>query len=84
MPCTAERRRRIESAEHALRARDAVVAVTVVGDELDPTDKPTFDVVCRPTAGGVPPAVADVCATHGLTTRRVARQGAHWQALLVA
>jgi hypothetical protein len=34
-------------------------------------------------AESLPPTVADVCATHGLTTCSVDSQGPYWQALLV-
>ena len=84
MGCRAEQQRRIHSARHALLDCDAVTDATVIAADSDRVGKPTIDVVLAPTSGGLTPPVEEAAATHGLTARRVHRQGAHWQALLVA
>jgi len=81
MGCRAEQRRRMRSATAVLRYRDDVLAVSEVAH--DPTDAPTLDVLLCADAGGISPAVAGICANHGLTVRSVAPQGPHWQATLL-
>jgi hypothetical protein len=84
MSCRAEQHRRVQSAQFALVECDDVTDVTVVEAYEDPVDKPTLDVVLRLSAGGVSAGMADVVSEFRLTVRRVQRQGANWQALLVA
>lgn len=83
MTCKAERQRRLRSARLCLEERDCVLAVDTIPARADPTNAPVLDVVLDDDAEGLPPTVADVCATHGLTTRDVSPQGPYWQALLV-
>jgi hypothetical protein len=83
MGCKAEQQRRLRSARRCLQERDCVVDIATISARADPTTQPVLDVVLEPEAAGLPPAVADVCASHGLTTRDVSRQGPYWMALLV-
>jgi len=81
--CLARERADVEAFVDGLEAHTAVVAVDHIGPEETPTDRYELDVVCRPRAGGLPPAVAGYCARHSLTVRSVQPQGDHWAALLV-
>lgn len=83
MGCKAERQRRLRSAELCLQERDCVIDVATIPARDDPTTAPVLDVVLASDAEGLPPSVADVCASHGLTTRSVGPQGPYWHALLV-
>lgn len=80
MNCRAETRRRLRSAKAVLRDRDDVLDVTET--ERDTVDAPTLEIVVD--TDGLSPAVAGVCARHGLTVRDVSPQGSVWTALLVA
>ena len=84
MSCRAAQRRRIQKAESALAECNDVLDVTVITADEEVLEKPTLDVVLRPTAGGVSPTVASVGGEFSLTVRGVQRQGMHWQALFVA
>jgi hypothetical protein len=83
MGCKAERQRRLRSARLCLQERDCVVDIATIPATADPTNAPVLDVVLDEDAEGLPPTVADICASHGLTTRSVDPQGPFWQALLV-
>jgi len=81
--CLSRERRVAEAFVDGLEAHTAVVAVDHIGPEETPTDRYELDVVCRPRAGGLPPAVAGYCARHSLTVRSVQPQADHWQARVV-
>jgi len=81
--CLARERADAEAFADGLGAHEAVVAVDHIGPDETPTDRHELDVLCRPRAGGLPPAVAGYCARHSLTIRSVQPQGGHWQAALV-
>jgi len=81
--CLARERRVAEAFVDGLDAHEAVVAVDHIAPEETPTGRHELDVVCRPRAGGLPPAVAGYCARNSLTVRSVQPQGDHWAALLV-
>jgi len=81
--CLSRERRVAEAFVDGLDAHEAVVAVDHIAAEETPTDRHERDVVCRPRAGGLPPAVAGYCARYSLVVRSVQPQGDHWQARLV-
>jgi len=81
--CLARERRVAEAFADGLEAHTAVVAVDHIAPDETPTDRHELDVLCRPRAGGLPPAVAGYCGRYSLTVRSVQPQGDHWQVLLV-
>jgi len=81
--CLARERADAEAFADGLDAHEAVVAVDAIAPAASATGRHELDVLCRPRAGGLPPAVAGYCARHSLTIRSVQPQGDHWQALLV-
>jgi len=81
--CLARERADAEAFADGLDAHEAVVAVDHIAPDETPTGRHELDVLCRPRAGGLPPAVAGYCARYSLTTRAVQPQGDHWQAILV-
>jgi len=81
--CLSRERADAEAFVDGLDAHEAVVAVDHICPEESPTDRHELDVVCRPRAGGLPPAVAGYCSRHSLTVRLVQPQGDHWAALVV-
>jgi len=81
--CLARERADAEAFADGLRAHDAVVAVDHIGPDASATGRHELDVVCRPRAGGLPPAVAGYCARYSLAVRSVQPQADHWQAALV-
>jgi len=81
--CLARERADAEAFADGLRAHDAVAAVDHIAPDETPTGRHELDVLCRPRAGGLPPAVAGYCARHSLTVRAVQPQADYWQALLV-
>jgi hypothetical protein len=81
--CLARERADADAFADGLRAHDAVVAVDAIAPDASATDRHELDVLCRPRAGGLPPAVADYCARYSLSVRSVRPQGDHWQATLV-
>jgi len=81
--CLARERADVEAFADGLRAHEAVVAVDHIAPEEAPTDRHELDVLCRPRAGGLPPAVAGYCGRYSLVVRSVQPQGGHWTALLV-
>jgi len=81
--CLARERADAEAFADGLDAHEAVVAVDAIAPDATATARHELDVLCRPRAGGLPPAVAGYCARHSLTIRSVQPQGDHWQALLV-
>jgi hypothetical protein len=83
MGCRAEQHRRLQSARHALLDCDAVTDATVIAAD-EPVGKPTIDVVLAPNSCGLASPIEATAATDGPMIRRVQRQGAHWQALMVA
>jgi len=81
--CLARERADVEAFVDGLDAHEAVVAVDHIAPDETPTGRHELDVLCRPRAGGLPPAVAGYCARYSLTIRSVQPQADHWQALLV-
>jgi hypothetical protein len=81
--CLARERADAEAFADGLRAHGAVVAVDAIPPDASATGRHELDVLCRPRAGGLPPAVAGYCARHSLTVRSLQPQGDHWQATLV-
>jgi hypothetical protein len=81
--CLARERADAEAFVDGLEAHEAVVAVDHIAPAETPTDRHELDVVCRPRAAGLPPAVADYCARYALTVRSVQPQADHWQCRLV-
>ena len=81
--CLARERAAVEAFADGLGAHEAVVAVDAIPPNASATGRHELDVLCRPRAGGLPPAVAGYCARYSLTVRSVQPQGDHWQAILV-
>jgi hypothetical protein len=81
--CLSRERRVAEAYADGLEAHEAVEAVDVVPPADAPTGRFELDVLCRPRAGGLPPAVAGHCARYTMTVRSVQPQGDRWQARLV-
>jgi len=81
--CLARERRVAEAFADGLEAHTAVVAVDHTVPDETPTGRHELDVLCRPRAGGLPPAVAGYCARHSLVVRSVQPQGDHWAARVV-
>jgi len=81
--CLSRERRVAEAFVDGLEAHTAVVAVDHICPDAAPTDRHELDVLCRPRAGGLPPAVAGYCARYSLVVRSVQPQADHWQARLV-
>jgi hypothetical protein len=81
--CLARERADAEAFADGLRAHEAVVAVDHIAPDASATGRHELDVLCRPRAGGLPPAVASYCGRYSLTVRSVQPQGDHWQATLV-
>jgi hypothetical protein len=80
--CLARERRVAIAYRDGLEAHVLVEAVDVLAPKKTPTGRWELDVLLTPSAGGLPPSVADYCGRHELTVRAVQPQADRWQAVV--